>query len=91
MTRLNAALAAIRAEIQQSARDVTHRLALLRGMQRHQKLRIPRSVPDEQFSELFARLGSHRDRALAAFWVSTGARVAELLNLDFESVCQNDW
>ena len=33
---------------------------------------VPRGIPDEQFSELFARLGSHRDRALAAFWVSTG-------------------
>jgi site-specific recombinase XerC len=41
--------------------------------------RIPRSIPDEQFSELFARLTSHRDRALVAFWVSTGARAAELL------------
>ncbi len=41
--------------------------------------RIPRSIPDERFSELFARLTSHRDRALAAFWVSTGARAAELL------------
>jgi site-specific recombinase XerD len=28
---------------------------------------------------LFARLGSHRDRALVAFWVSTGARASELL------------
>jgi integrase len=41
--------------------------------------RIPRSIPDEQFNELFARLTSHRDRALVAFWVSTGARAAELL------------
>jgi hypothetical protein len=41
--------------------------------------RIPRSIPDERFSELFARLTSHRDRALVAFWVSTGARAAELL------------
>jgi site-specific recombinase XerD len=41
--------------------------------------RVPHSIPDEQFSELFARLGSHRDRALVAFWVSTGARAAELL------------
>ena len=41
--------------------------------------RAPRSIPDEQFSELFARLGSHRDRALVAFWVSTGARASELL------------
>ena len=41
--------------------------------------RIPRSIPDGQFNELFARLTSHRDRALVAFWVSTGARAAELL------------
>jgi site-specific recombinase XerD len=41
--------------------------------------RIPRQIPDERFGDLFARLGSHRDRALVAFWVSTGARAAELL------------
>lgn len=41
--------------------------------------RAPRSIPDEKFDALFARLGSHRDRALVAFWVSTGARACELL------------
>jgi len=41
--------------------------------------RIPRQIPDATFDELFAALGSHRDRALVAFWVSTGARAAELL------------
>ena len=41
--------------------------------------RRPRQIPDEQFSELFAALGSHRDRALVAFWVSSGVRAAELL------------
>ncbi|MFF5249261.1 tyrosine-type recombinase/integrase [Streptosporangium sp. NPDC000095] len=41
--------------------------------------RVPRSVPDEQFNEIFARLPSHRDRALVAFYVSTGARASELL------------
>jgi site-specific recombinase XerC len=41
--------------------------------------RVPRSIPDDQFNDLFARLGSHRDRALVAFWVSTGARASELL------------
>ncbi|HET9968773.1 MAG TPA: site-specific integrase [Streptosporangiaceae bacterium] len=41
--------------------------------------RIPRQIPDEMFDELFAALGSHRDRALVAFWVSTGARASELL------------
>jgi integrase len=41
--------------------------------------RVPRRIPDERFDELFAALGSHRDRALEALWVSTGARAAELL------------
>jgi integrase len=43
--------------------------------------RVPRSIPDEQFNEIFARLGSHRDRALVAFYVSTGARASELLSV----------
>ena len=42
--------------------------------------RIPRSIPDEEFNEIFARLPSHRDRALVAFYVSTGARASELLS-----------
>jgi len=42
--------------------------------------RIPRSVPDAEFNELFAGLPSHRDRALVAFYVSTGARASELLS-----------
>jgi integrase len=41
--------------------------------------RSPRCIPDQRFDELFAQLGSHRDRALVAFWVSTGARASELL------------
>jgi integrase len=41
--------------------------------------RVPRQIPDAVFNELFARLGSNRDRALVAFSVSTGARAAELL------------
>jgi integrase len=41
--------------------------------------RVPRQIPDVKFDELFALLGSHRDRALVAFWVSTGARASELL------------
>jgi site-specific recombinase XerD len=40
---------------------------------------VPRCIPDERFDALFAQLGSHRDRALVAFWVSTGARASELL------------
>ena len=42
--------------------------------------RVPRSIPDEDFNEIFARLPSHRDRALVAFYVSTGARASELLS-----------
>lgn len=41
--------------------------------------RAPRAIPDERFDALFAQLGSHRDRALVALWVSTGARASELL------------
>ena len=43
------------------------------------RARVPRQIPDVMFDELFAQLGSDRDRALLAFWVSTGARASELL------------
>jgi integrase len=43
--------------------------------------RIPRGIPDELFNRLFAALPSHRDRALVAFYVSTGARASELLGV----------
>ncbi|MGH9122638.1 MAG: tyrosine-type recombinase/integrase [Acidimicrobiales bacterium] len=42
--------------------------------------RIPRQIPDEHFDALFAGLSSHRDRALVAFFCSSGARAAELLS-----------
>lgn len=42
-------------------------------------IRAPKAIPDEQFDRLFAALSSHRDRALVAFWVSTGARASELI------------
>jgi integrase len=48
----------------------------------------PRSIPDDRFDELFARMGNHRDRALLTLFVSTGARAAELLGLRGEHV---DW
>jgi integrase len=44
--------------------------------------RIPRRIPDEKYTEVFAGLRSHRDRALLAFWVATGARAEELLSPD---------
>src|SRR6266576_5483999 len=41
--------------------------------------RMPRCIPDKKFDQLFSALPSNRDRALVAFWVSTGARASELL------------
>lgn len=41
--------------------------------------RIPRRIPDDKYTEVFAGLRSHRDRALLAFWVSSAARSEELL------------
>ena len=43
--------------------------------------RVPRAIPDDRFNELFAALSSNRDRALVAFWISTGARASELLGV----------
>jgi site-specific recombinase XerD len=43
--------------------------------------RIPRAIPDDWFNRLFAALPSDRDRALVAFWISTGARASELLSM----------
>ena len=42
--------------------------------------RVPRAIPDEEFNEIFARLPSHRDRALVAFYVSTAGAGIELLS-----------
>ncbi len=62
-----------------------HRRAPLR-----QKLadQAPRSIPDTLWDELFDTMGTHRDRALLAFYVSSGARASELLGMDGEHV---DW
>jgi len=43
--------------------------------------RIPRAIPDGWFNQLFAALPSSRDRALVAFWISTGTRASELLGM----------
>lgn len=48
--------------------------------------RLPRSLPDYLFDSLFAALGSDRDRALLAFYVSTGARASELLGTTVDLV-----
>jgi len=44
-------------------------------------LRVPRAIPDDWFNKLFAALSSNRDRAMVAFWISTGARASELLGM----------
>jgi site-specific recombinase XerD len=44
-------------------------------------VRIPRQIPDGIFDALFAALSCHRDRALVAFWISTGVRASELLGV----------
>jgi integrase len=41
----------------------------------------PRTIPDRAFNELFAALVCNRDRALIAFYISTGARASELLGV----------
>jgi site-specific recombinase XerD len=46
-----------------------------------QPQRIPRSIPDDLFEQLFARLSCDRDRALVAMFLSTAARAAELLGV----------
>ncbi len=48
--------------------------------------RVPRSLPDHLFDALFAALRSDRDRALLAFYVSTGARASELLGVAIDRV-----
>lgn len=52
--------------------------------------RMPRSIPDGKFNDLFRRLRSNRDRALVAFYVSSGARVSELLGLTGDRVNVGD-
>lgn len=48
--------------------------------------RLPRNVPDAGFDAIFTKLASHRDRALVAFYVSTGARASELLSVTQDGV-----
>ncbi|MEH0975166.1 site-specific integrase [Micromonospora sp. CPCC 205546] len=48
----------------------------------------PRSIPDPLWDELFAAMSCDRDRALLEFFVSSGARAAELLGVTVDDV---DW
>lgn len=49
---------------------------------------LPRSIPDAQWSELFASMDCDRDRALLECFVSSGARAEELLGAHASDV---DW
>jgi integrase len=55
-------------------------------LQQKMPARLPRSLPDHLFDALFAVMGCDRDRALLAFYVSTGARASELLGATLEQV-----
>ncbi|MGV9679215.1 tyrosine-type recombinase/integrase [Nocardia sp. NPDC003482] len=50
--------------------------------------RPPRAIPDPLWDALFEAMGCERDRALLEFFVSSGARAAELLGVTPEDV---DW
>lgn len=60
------------------------------ALRQKQPVRIPKSIPDRQFDQIFQRLGSNRDRALVSFYVSSGARASELLGLTGEMVNYGD-
>ncbi|GAB4085030.1 site-specific integrase [Myceligenerans cantabricum] len=47
---------------------------------------VPRYLSDERFDALFAAMVCDRDRALLAFYVSTGARASELLRATVDMV-----
>ncbi len=46
----------------------------------------PKGLPDHLFDQLFAAMGCDRDRALLAFFVSTGARASEMLEVTVDHV-----
>lgn len=46
---------------------------------------VPRGMSDEQFDALFKALRSDRDRALLAFYISSGVRANELLSMTGDS------
>lgn len=52
--------------------------------------RLPRAIPDDAFNAVFRKLRSNRDRALVAFYVSSGARASELLGLTGDMINYGD-
>ena len=67
---------------------VPHRLAPRARLRQKVDDRAPRSISDQLWGELFQAMTCDRDRALLAFYVSSGARASELLELRLEHV---DW
>lgn len=65
-----------------------HRLAPRARLRQKVIDQVPRSIPDQLWGELFEAVTCDRDRALLAFYVSSGARASELLELRLEHV---DW
>jgi integrase len=65
-----------------------HRLAPRARLRQKVADQAPRSIPDQLWTELFEAMTCDRDRALLAFYVSSGARASELLELRLEHV---DW
>jgi integrase/recombinase XerC len=61
-----------------------------RALRQKESQPLPRAIPDASFNELFRKLKSHRDRALAAFYVSSGARASELLGLTGDMINYGD-
>ncbi|TDP28412.1 site-specific recombinase XerD [Nocardia ignorata] len=47
---------------------------------------LPRAIPDQAVDSLFAALRSNRDRALVAFYLSSGVRASELLGMRLNDV-----
>ncbi|MFC7387157.1 tyrosine-type recombinase/integrase [Sphaerisporangium rhizosphaerae] len=58
------------------------------GSHRKTASRAPQTIPAMRWQEMVAGMGCDRDRALLEFYVSTGARVSELLRLALEDI---DW
>lgn len=69
-----------------------HEFAIVRRqlLRQREPRRAPRSIPDERFNDLFRRLRSNRDRALVAFYVSSGVRASELLGLTGDRINVGD-
>lgn len=60
------------------------------SLRQKEPTRVPRAMPDAEFDRFFGRLRCNRDRALVAFYVSSGVRASELLSLTGEMLNYGD-